>query len=103
MNIALHMQANLFVPPAPQNLCSPVTNLYYIMPEQHAQKPEGRNYSIIGLALAVISLFAIPVVFAPLAIIFGTIGVIKHDRNMGAAAVALGILAIVIAVAIHAI
>ncbi len=73
------------------------------MPEQHSQKPEGRNYSIVGLALGIISLFAIPVLFAPLAVIFGTIGVLKHDRDMGAAAMAIGILVIVGFVALNAV
>lgn len=67
-----------------------------------APKPEGRNYSIVGLALGVISIFVIPVVFAPLAIIFGIIGVLKHDRDMGAVAAALGILVLVGFVALNA-
>ena len=76
---------------------------YPIMPDHQPVKPEGRTYSTIGLALAVISLFVIPIVFAPLAIIFGIIGVLKHDRNIGVAAVAVGILAIVVSVAFNTI
>ncbi len=71
------------------------------MPDHQPVKPEGRTYSTVGLALAVISLFVIPIVFAPLAVIFGIIGVLKHDRTMGAAAVAVGILAIVVSVAFN--
>jgi hypothetical protein len=71
------------------------------MPDHQPEKPEGRTYSSVGLALAVFSFFFLPIVFAPLAIIFGIIGVLKHDRNRGIAAVALGILAIAVCVAFN--
>ncbi|MDG6257526.1 MAG: hypothetical protein QCH35_08015 [Methanomicrobiaceae archaeon] len=71
------------------------------MPDAHADKPEGRAYSTVGLALGVVSFVFLPIVFAPLAVIFGVIGVRKDDRNRGIAAVALGILAIAGFVAVN--
>ena len=43
---------------------------------------KGRKFSILGIVFAICSLIVLPIVFGPLAIIFGTIGVLKGDTNL---------------------
>ena len=60
--------------------------------EAQAEKPnEGRKFSIIGIACAAISIIILPILFGPLAIIFGSMGMMKGDRKYGLIAVILGV------------
>jgi len=52
---------------------------------------EGRKFSIIGIACAAISIIILPILFGPLAIIFGSMGMMKGDKKYGLIAVILGI------------
>lgn len=61
-----------------------------------AKKPEGRKYSILGIVFAVLSLVTLPILFGPIAVIFGTAGVLKNDTRLGVIAIVLGVIFAVI-------
>ena len=55
------------------------------------EKPEGRNYAILGIVFAFCSLIILPIIFGPLAVIFGILAVLKDDSSWGIAAIVLGV------------
>lgn len=60
--------------------------------EQSKKQNEGRKYSILGIVFAFCSLIVFPIIFGPLAVIFGTIAVLKDDKELGIVAIILGVI-----------
>lgn len=59
--------------------------------EKLKRQKEGRKYSILGIVFAFCSLIVLPIIFGPLAVIFGTIAVLKDDKELGIVAIVLGV------------
>jgi len=55
------------------------------------KETKGRIYSIFGIVFAVLSLIVLPIVFGPLAVIFGIIAIYKKDTKLGIAVIILGV------------
>lgn len=62
-------------------------------PQMQPATPQGGNngsiYSIFGIICAVISLLLLPIVFMPLGIVLGSIGMKKGDKTKGLVAIIL--------------
>ncbi|MBS3106064.1 hypothetical protein J4419_00165 [Candidatus Woesearchaeota archaeon] len=64
--------------------------------QKESAKPAGRKYSTLGIVFAILSLVVLPIVFGPLAVIFGIIAVMKDDTKRGILAIVLGVVLAVI-------
>ena len=60
------------------------------------KKSSGRKYSNLGLVFAILSLVVLPIVFGPLAVIFGVKGYLSGDEKRGILAIILGVVLAVI-------
>lgn len=60
----------------------------------------GRKYNILGIIFAFGSLVIFPIGFGPATIIFGTVGLIKGDRALGAIVIFLGVIFTVLSIII---
>lgn len=55
-------------------------------------KTVGENFGLLGVMSAVTSLFLYPLVFGPLAIMMGIIGILNDDLNLSLTSITLGII-----------
>jgi hypothetical protein len=59
--------------------------------QKEAASPAGRKYSNIGIILAFVCWIFLPIVFGPLAVIFGVMGYLGGDKKRAIIAMVLGI------------
>ena len=64
------------------------------MNQQNEQQPvnSGGIFSNFGIVFAIISIVVLPIIFMPMGIIFGALGLNKGDKNKGIVAIILSVL-----------
>jgi hypothetical protein len=65
-------------------------------PEDHPVRGRGRNLAIAGTVSGAISFLVIPILFGPLGILLGILGLARGERRLGTIAVVVCVLGLVV-------
>lgn len=87
--------------PAPTAPLAPPQTAQSVSPAPVAVN-NGSAFSIAGIVMAVCSLIVLPILFMPLGIVFGSIGIKKGDKIKGMVAIILSIVLGLISIALGA-
>jgi hypothetical protein len=65
-------------------------------PEDHPVRGRGRNLAIAGIVSGAISFLVIPILFGPLGILLGILGLARGERRLGTIAIVASVLGLVV-------
>ena len=65
-------------------------------PEDHPVHGRGRNLAIAGIICGAVSFLVIPILFGPLGILLGILGLARGERRLGTIAIVVSVLGLVV-------
>ncbi len=65
-------------------------------PEDHPTRRPGRNLAIAGIVSGAVSFLVIPILFGPLGVLLGILGLARGERRLGTVAVVVSVLGLVV-------
>ena len=65
-------------------------------PEGHPARGRGRNLAIAGIISGAVSFLVIPILFGPLGVLLGILGLARAERRLGTIAIVVSVLGLVV-------
>lgn len=65
-------------------------------PEDRPTRGRGRNLAIAGIVSGAVSFLVIPILFGPLGVLLGVLGLARGERRLGTVAVVVSVLGLVV-------
>ncbi|MDP8972461.1 MAG: hypothetical protein M3N45_04625 [Actinomycetota bacterium] len=65
-------------------------------PEDRPTRGRGRNLAIAGIVSGAVSFLVIPILFGPLGVLLGILGLARGERRLGTVAVVVSVLGLVV-------
>jgi hypothetical protein len=65
-------------------------------PEGHPAHGRGRNLAIAGIISGAVSFLVIPILFGPLGVLLGILGLARAERRLGTIAIVVSVLGLVV-------
>jgi hypothetical protein len=65
-------------------------------PEGHPARGRGRNLAIAGIVSGAVSFLVLPVLFGPLGVLLGILGLARGERRLGTIAIVVSILGLIV-------
>ena len=62
----------------------------------HPARGPGRNLAIAGIVSGAVSFLVIPILFGPLGVLFGILGLARGERRLGTTAIVVSVLGLVV-------
>ena len=68
----------------------------FYLPEDRATRGRGRNLAIAGIVSGAVSFLVIPILFGPLGVLLGILGLARGERRLGTIAIVVSVLGLVV-------
>lgn len=68
----------------------------YYSPEDRPARRRGRNLAIAGIVSRAVSFLVIPILFGPLGVLLGILGLARGERRLGTIAIVVSVLGLVV-------
>lgn len=65
-------------------------------PEDQSARGRGRNLAIAGIVCGAVAFLVIPILFGPLGVLLGILGLARGERRLGTVAIVVSVLGLVV-------